>query len=305
MTQVEKDMLADEEAMATNERLKTMLYRMTSADGKLDTAVEGLTLTRWNDTSRTDCCFYVPSVGLIVQGRKESVIGNETFSYGALDCLVNGVDMPSISKIIEATPDKPLFAASLNIDRSIATELAAEIPPPSGVVDPLGVSIAPVTFRMLDAFTRLVELLDRPEQIALRAPLLVREIITHVLLGPQGASLRKIFTLGSHSNQIAAAVTWLRSNYTAPMHVERLAEHVGMATSTFHRQFKLVTSISPLQFQKCLRLYEAQRLMLTEYMDASNAGRAVGYDNTQQFNREYKRMFGEPPLRDIKRLRKE
>lgn len=301
MTQGKRLAAHDEEAKAANERLKAVLCRMTGADGKTATAVDGLLLTRWNDTSRTDACFYAPAVGIVVQGRKESIIGGETFKYGEMDCLVNGVDMPSVSKIIEATPEKPLLAASLNIDRSIAVELAAQIPPSSAPADPLGVSIAPATFRVLEAFARLAELLDKPEQIALRAPLLTREIITHVLLGPQGASLRKIFTLGSHGNQIAKAVAWLRSNYTEPLHVERLAGQVGMATSTFHRQFKKIAALSPLQFQKCLRLCEAQRLMLAEDMDAGNAGRAVGYDNVQQFNREYKRMFGEPPLRDIKK----
>jgi AraC-like DNA-binding protein len=305
MSQRERLSLHGDGVIATNERLKTMLYRMIEMDGRMKTPVDGLLLTRWTNTAMTDTCFYAPAVGLIVQGRKESRIGSEVFKYGELDCLVNGVDVPSISKMLEATPEKPLFAVSLDLDRSIATEFAAEIPPAAGFVDPLGVSIAPVTPRLMDALTRLVELLDRPDLIPLQAPMLVREIITHVLLGPQGASLRKIFTVGSHSNQVAEAIMWLRANYKSTLYVDALADQVGMALSTFHRQFKKVTSISPLQFQKCLRLYEARRLMLTEDMDANNAGREVGYDNSQHFNREYKRMFGEPPLRDIKRLRKD
>lgn len=294
-----------EKLIAINDRLKSLLTRMTTLEGRSATAVEGLTLTRWSDSSKTDVCFYAPAVGLIAQGRKASLIGSDSYMYGELDCLVNGVDMPSISKMLEATPRKPILAVSLNIDRSMAIELSASIPPASGYVDPLGISIARVSLDVLDAFTRLVELLDKPEHIRLRAPLLVREIISRILVGPQGAALRNIYTVGSHSNQVSEAVTWLRENYRQALHVETLAARVGMATSTFHRQFKKVTSISPLQYQKCLRLYEAQRLMLTADMDANNAGRAVGYENIQQFNREYKRMFGEPPLRNIKRLLKE
>ncbi len=288
-----------------SERLVELLSRMTSEDGKFQTQVKGLSLTRWNDTSKTDTCFYSPAIGVIVQGKKESLIGNEVFRYGALDSLVNGVDLPSTSKILEATPEKPLFAVSLEIDKAIATELSAEIPPMPGFIAPLGVSIARVDLGVLDAFTRLMELLESSEHLQLRAPLLIREIITRALMSSQGALLRKIYTIGSHSNQVATAVTWLRENFVQPLRVEELANRVGMATSTFHRQFKKVTSVSPVQYQKYLRLYEAQRLMLSGGIDVNNAGRAVGYENTQQFNREYKRMFGEPPLRDIRRLRKE
>lgn len=297
--------IPNNEIVAINARLKDLLTRMTSAEGRSSTAVEGLTLTRWENTDNTDVCFYAPAIGVIVQGRKQSLIGSDIYTYGELDCLVNGVDMPSISTFLEATPEKPILAISLTIDRNLATELSASIPASSGYVDTLGVSLAKVRFDVLEAFTRLAELLEKPDHLRLRAPLLVREIISRVLIGPQGATLRNIYTMGSHNNQVANAVTWLRANYTQPLNVEELAAYVNMATSTFHRQFKKVTSISPLQYQKCLRLYEAQRLMLTANMDANNAGRAVGYENIQQFNREYKRMFGEPPLRDIKRLRKE
>jgi len=286
--------------------LKNMVARMAPNIGRSATAIPGLFLTRWQDEAQSDVCFYAPAIGIILQGRKKSLIGSEDLEYGAQDCLVNGVDMPSSSKILEASPEKPLLAVSLNIDRSLTTELAAEISPPSGVKQThLGVSVSRVPPEVIEAFVRLVELLDRPEQVQLRAPIIIREIITRVLVSPFGPALRMIYTLGSHSNQVAEAISWLRDNYTQPLSVEALAARVGMPTSTFHCQFKKVTSISPLQYQKCLRLYEAQRLMLTEDMDANNAGRAVGYDNVQQFNREYKRMFGEPPLRDIKRLRKE
>lgn len=294
----------DEGTQSTIERLIAKLLLHVPDSGRFSTAVSGLILTRWNDVNQTDFCFYAPAIGLILQGCKESVIGSVKFSYGASDCLVNGVDMPSMSRIVAASADEPLLAVSFNIDRVLAMELAAEIPRGRGKNDSnSGVSVARVTPDVLDTFSRLVELLDKPEQIPLLAPLLVRELTARVLVGPQGEALRMIYTLGSHSNQIAEAITWLRDNYAQPLHIEALAEKIGMPTSTFHRQFKKVTSLSPLQFQKSLRLYEAQRLMLSEDMDANSAGRAVGYENVQQFNREYKRMFGEPPRRDIKRLR--
>lgn len=300
------EIFAYEAMAASREKLREVTSRLTAKPGRTLTAIPGLSLTRWNDTEQTDTCFYAPAIGIIIQGQKKSLIGNEELEYGTLDCLVNGVDMPSISTILKATPEKPLFAVSLNIDRSLATELAAEIPPAAGLNQPhLGVSVTRVEADVLEAFARLVELLDKPEQTPLRSPLLIREIITRILVSPQGPALRMLYTLGSHSNQVAEAITWLRDNYTQPLSVDALAGRVGMATSTFHRQFKKVTSISPLQYQKCLRLYEARRLMLSEDQDANNAGRTVGYENIQQFNREYKRMFGEPPLRDIKRLRKE
>ena len=291
----------------TRAQLAAKLLRMVSEPGRCATTIEGLLLTRWDTPNQTDACFYAPAIGVIVQGHKQSLLGSETFSYGALDCLVNGVDMPSASRILAASPDKPLLAVSLVIDRQLATELAAEIP--SGSAAPsghyLGVSIARVTADVLDAFSRLVDLLDKPEQIPLLAPLLVREIISRVLMGPQGGALRMMYTSGSHSNQVAEAITWLRSHYMQPLRVEALAGRVNMATSSFHRQFKKVTSLSPLQFQKCLRLYEVQRLMLTEDMDAYTAAHAVGYDNVQQCNREYKRLFGDPPHRNIKKIRQE
>lgn len=291
-------------------KLKENVLRITPQTGKYLTAIPGLQLTRWDSESQTDTCFYAPSIGVILQGQKKSVLGTETLAYGELDCLVNGVDMPSQSRMTKASPEKPLLAVSLSIEKNLAAEIAAQIAFTPASLSTLraagnnawGISVAQVKPDVLDTFARLVDLLDNPEQIPLMAPLLIKELIARVLMGPQGDALRMIYTFGTHSNQVAEAITWLRAHYTQPLHIEALAEYVHMATSTFHRQFKKVTSLSPLQFQKYLRLYEAQRLMLSETMDACNAGRAVGYDSTQQFNREYKRLFGQPPHRDIKRM---
>jgi transcriptional regulator GlxA family with amidase domain len=156
---------------------------------------------------------------------------------------------------------------------------------------------------VLDAFLRLVELLDRPEQIPVLAPMIIREIHYRLLIGPQGERLRMINTLGTQSNQIARSITWLKENYREPLQVDELARKVNMATSTFHRHFRQVTTLSPLQFQKRMRLFEAQRRMLVENEDASIAALAVGYESPTQFNREYKRQFGEPPHRNVNQIR--
>lgn len=288
-----------------NEDLIARLQSLAPQSGKFNTKIEGLMVTRINDINVKDYCFYKSSIGLILQGKKESIIGSQLFQYGAFDCMVNGVDMPSISRVIEASFDRPMLAVSLNIDKELATQLAVNIPliRSTSIKPCLDISIEPITADVFDVFVRLVELLDKPEQIPFMGPLLKRELIARVLVGPQGDALRMIYQQGTYSNQIAEAISWLKINFRLPLKIEKLALSVKMATSTFHRQFKGVTSISPLQYQKHLRLYEAQRLMLSGNMDANSASMAVGYDSAQQFSREYKRLFGEPPLRNINRLR--
>lgn len=250
-------------------------------------------------------CFYEPSISLVVQGEKESIIGDNIYHYGEMSCLVTGVDLPSMSQVIAATPEKPLLMLSVKLDPQIATEIATELD--SGVqlsAKPCrGVSMARASSDIFDTFYRLAMLLERPEQISMMAPLLVRELITRIFIGPQGESLRMIYQKRSHNNHISRVIHWLKENYRENIQIDGLAEQVHMATSTFHRRFKAVTSISPLQYQKRLRLYEAQRLMLTENMDANTAAKSVGYQSSQQFNREYKRFFGEPPHRNIAQLR--
>lgn len=195
----------DDALESANAQLAAKLSRMVPEPGRCATAIEGLLLTRWNDPDQTDACCYAPAIGVIVQGRKQSIIGGEAFTYGELECLVNGVDMPGNSRILAASPEKPLLAVTLIIDRRLATELAAEIPSVSGAPGGHypGVSIARVTADVLDAFSRLVDLLDEPEQVPLLAPLLIQEIISRVLIGPQGGALRMLYTLGSHSDQVA------------------------------------------------------------------------------------------------------
>lgn len=289
----------------TNNLLKDKLLHWMAQTGRYPTAIDGLAMSRRNESSQTENCFYSPTVGVVIQGAKRSLIGNEEYRYGENHCLVAGVDMPGITHVTVASPDRPFLAVSLNLDKYLITQLAAEIPPPSrsGSGSYKGVSVSEVDPGVLDAFLRLFNLLERPEQIPILSPLIKKEIHYRLLVGPHGERLRLINTLGTQSNQIARAITWLRENFKQPLQVDALAGKVNMATSTFHRHFRQVTTLSPLQFQKRLRLYEAQRLMLAENRDAGGAALAVGYESVTQFNREYKRQFGEPPRRSVNSLR--
>ncbi len=289
-----------------NDALKEKALRHRPEVGVMETAVPGLSISRRLAHDILENSLYKPCIGVMLQGRKKSIIGMEEYIYGEGQCLVVGVDVPSSFYVMDGTEDAPFLCLSLAVDSFLLTRLAAEVPPSpesSSASSMRGVSVENVDVAVLDAFSRLMDLLDRPEHISMLAPMIIKEIYYRMLLGPQGDFLRRFHTLGSQSTQIAQAVTWLRDNYRSPLQVEELARRVNMATSTFHRHFKEVTSLSPLQFHKRLRLFEAQRLMLAERVDAASAGLAVGYESPTQFNREYKRLFGEPPHRNITRLK--
>lgn len=288
----------------TKKLLKEKLLGWMPGPGRYPTAIEGLTIVRRDAVNQPENCFHRPLVGVIVQGSKRSIIGSEEYRYGENDCLVAGVDLPSVSYITAASAEQPFLGLSLGLDKFLITQLAAEIPPSSrpGNGSYKGISVARADPGVLDAFLRLAELIEKPEQIQVLAPMIIREIHYRLLIGPQGERLRMVNTLGTQTNQIAKSITWLRDNYKDPLQVDELARKVNMATSTFHRHFREVTTISPLQFQKRLRLYEAQRLMLAENEDAAVAALAVGYESPTQFNREYKRLFGEPPHRHVSQL---
>lgn len=289
----------------TNNLLKEKLLRWMPGSGDYPTAIDGVTIFRRDGVTQNDCSIYKPLVAVVVQGYKRSIIGSEEYSYGKNHCMVAGVDMPSVNSVTVASPEEPFLAVTLDLDKYLTTQLAAEIPTSSrpGNNSCKGVAVAEVDPDVLAAFLRLVELLERSEQIPVLAPLIIREIHYRLLIGPHGERLRRVNTQGTQTNQIARSITWLRDNYKEPLQIDELAKRVNMATSTFHRHFREVTTLSPLQFQKMLRLYEAQRLMLAENEDAEMAALAVGYESPTQFNREYKRLFGESPHRHVRRLK--
>ncbi|MEN6441540.1 MAG: AraC family transcriptional regulator [Syntrophobacter sp.] len=289
----------------TNILLKEKLLRWMPESGRYTTAIDGLAIFRRNEAKKAENCIYQPLAAVLVQGCKRSIIGSEEYSYGKNHCLVVGVDLPSANYVIGASPEQPLLGLSLYLDKYLTTQLAAEIQPSTrpGNDSCKGMAVAEVDPDVLDAFLRLAELIEKPEQIPVLAPMIIREIHYRLLIGPQGERLRMVNALGTQSNQIARTITWLKDNYKEPLQVDELARKVNMAPSTFHRHFREVTTLSPLQFQKRLRLYEAQRLMLAENEDAAVAALAVGYESPTQFNREYKRMFGEPPHRHVSQLK--
>jgi AraC-like DNA-binding protein len=299
-----------------NGSLKKELFKWLPEQSRISTAIDGLMLTRRDGTSKPKGCFYQPMIAIIVQGRKRSMLGNKEYSYGEGSCMVVGVDMPGVSHITEASAEYPFLSISVTLDKYIITQLLAEIPTgiqapqPAGqrcadkrTSSPSAVVVSEAADEIQDAFLRLVKLLDNPAHIPILAPMIIREIHFRLLAGPLGDCLRMANTIGSQANRIARSVSWLREHYMESLQVEELAQMVNMAPATFHRHFQQVTALSPVQFQKCLRLYEAERLMLLEGKNAGAAALEVGYESGSQFNREYKRLFGSPPHQDVNKKR--
>lgn len=284
-----------------------MLQRMPEP-GHYPTPIPGFVLHRRDIAQRPENCFNKPILAVTVQGAKRTVVGNKEYRYGAGHSLLAGVDMPSMSYLTDASPEKPYLVLSLDLDSHLISQLLAQMAEhapelPSGPASGGGIAITPTNPDILCAFLRLMELLDTPEHITPLASITLHEIHLALLLGPTGGLLKTIHTQGSQSNQIWHGINWLRENAALPLDVDALARRVYMAPPTFRKHFKAVTSMSPTQYHKTLRLYEAQRLMLEAGEDATSAGYAVGYESLAQFNREYKRLFGAPPRQDIARLR--
>ncbi|MCB1781939.1 MAG: AraC family transcriptional regulator [Candidatus Competibacteraceae bacterium] len=283
--------------------LADQIARWTAGKNRFDGPVPGLALHRWETPTESTSYLLPPSLCLIGQGRKRLFLGEEAYVYDAHRYLMTSVDLPVVTQIVEASRDKPYLGLTLELDLRMAAQvmlgrnLALARP-----ADCLGVAVSPVSPRLLDAFQRLIDLLEHPQDIAVLAPLVQQEIIYHLLMGEQGPRLRQITSIGNHSYRIARAIDWLKDHFDQRLRIEDLANKAGLSTSAFHSHFRSVTSMSPLQFQKKMRLNEARRLMLTEHMDAATAAYAVGYDSPSQFSREYSRQFGVPPMRDIKNL---
>lgn len=271
------------------------------------TAIPELTIFKQPEPTDTISFMHTPSVCLIVQGRKRVMLGEDAFIYDPQNYLITSVHLPTVVQVLEASPEKPYLGLTLEIDTRDVSQLMAEgnLPAPRPQHSVRGMATGRIGEQLLEAFGRLIELLDNEEDIPVLAPVIQREITYRLLVGDQGARLRQMAMAGTQSNQVARAIDWLRQNYAKPLRVDHLAETAGMSTSTFHHHFRSVTALSPLQYQKRLRLQEARRLMLTEEKDAGEAAFMVGYDSPSQFSREYSRQFGQPPLRDINQLRQQ
>ena len=281
------------------------IAQLTEKSEQQVTAIAGFSLFRSNEPSEPISILYEPSICLITQGAKRVLLEEDTYVYDAHHFLITSVHLPTIVQIIEASPEKPYLGLRLKLDLREVTQLMmdSQLPPPRAQPASRGMAIGEITLPLLTAFQRLIDLLTERKDIPILAPLIQREIIYRLLVGDQGMRLRQIASMGSQGHQIAQAIQWLQCNFTQPLRIEDLARQVNMSTSTLHHHFRALTAKSPLQYQKWLRLNEARRPMLTENQNASTAAFEVGYESPSQFSREYNRLFGAPPLRDISHLR--
>jgi AraC-like DNA-binding protein len=285
-------------------QLAAAVERHTESDGTLETAVPGLALYRASFTSEHDATVYEPSLCIVVQGAKEVFVGGEAFRYDPSHSLLVSIDLPATSRVIEASPRRPCLAVRVALDLAVVGELLADTAITlSSPESERGLALAPLDAHLLDAVERLVALLDSPRDIRPLAPLILREITYRLLVGPQGARLRQIASAGAPAYRISQAILWLKSHFAESFSVEALAKRVGLSPSSLHQHFKSITAMSPLQYQKQLRLQEARRLLLGESIDAADAAYRVGYESPSQFSREYRRMFGAPPRKDVAALK--
>lgn len=286
--------------------LVALLERLTADhEGSHETAVKGLHVHRIVHCGGPSHGMQTPALGLIAQGSKRIMVGDELYVYDPMHYLVSSVDLPVMGQVTGATEDKPYLGLRLDMDVEEITALIRDesLPPPTHADASRGLYVNRLGTPMLDAVLRLLRLMDTPEDIPILAPMIKREILYRLLMNGSGARLRQIALQDSQTQRIAKAIMMLRQNFDQPLRVESIARDVHMSVSSLHHHFKAVTAMSPLQYQKQLRLQEARRLMLIDMTDAATAAHRVGYESASQFSREYSRLFGAPPLRDTRRWR--
>lgn len=267
---------------------------------ELTTGVPNLTFYRVDRPTRPTSYLLEPSVCLILQGEKRVWLGTEDCSYAIGEFLVTAVDLPLVAEIFKASPAEPYVGLTLKLDRNEIAQLILDHPQDvNAETHRPGIGVGDLTGPLFDAFRRLIELVDEPEDIPTLAPLVQKEILFRLLRTESGAKIRRLALAGDHTHRINRVIGWMKTNLSKKSRVEDLAGLAGMSVSTLHHQFRSLTTMSPLQFQKRLRLSEARQLMLTNQVDAATAAFQVGYESPSQFNREYSRLFGNPPRRNI------
>ncbi len=286
--------------------LAALIDCLTPHDGTHETAIAPLKLYRSSTPLKAIHGVYKPSLCLIARGSKQVMLGGNVYLYDPSHFLLVAVDLPVISQVVEATPEEPYLSVSLDIDPRQISALVTELSLPEAPI-PLsaerGIGVGCLDALLRDTLIRLLRLLESPQHVPVLAPLIEREILYLLLASELGATLRRMAFAGSEMEGIAKALHRLKHGFAEPLKVEALAREVHMSVSVFHQHFKAVTALTPLQYQKRLRLQEARRLMLGEAVDAATAGLRVGYESPSQFSREYRRLFGEAPRRDMARLR--
>ena len=290
-------------ALPLPEDIAAMIARHAPRNGDHVTPIEGLSLHR--QSAPTEKLFHAarPSVAIIAQGGKQVTLGSDSFHYSRMQYLLTSVDLPVQVRVVEASEEAPHLCVVLGIDIADVAALVDAGQGPGAIPVTRGISVSDVSPDLLDAMTRMLRLLDQPADIAVLAPLIRRELTFRLLNGPVGARLRHMALASSQSHQVGQAIDWIKHNYAAPLRIEQLAGLANMSMSSLHHHFKAITAMTPMQYQKLLRLQEARRLMLVEQIDAGTAGYRVGYASESQFSREYSRQFGRAPMRDVGQVR--
>lgn len=301
----QKGASVDQSVVEMRTELARKIADRALAQGDTLTEIPGLRLYRRSAPTACTSTTYEPSLVVFVQGQKRINVGKTTYLCDGSNFLLTSVDLPVVSQVIAATEKEPILGLLLKLEMPTVREILSqqEFPRHEESTDARGMAIGVTSVELLGACSRLVDLLDAPQDIPFLSSLIQREVIYRLLRSPQGKHLRAIATLGEQGQRTSKTVEWLRMNYTKPLRVEELAAMARMGVSTLHHQFRSLTAMSPLQYQKQLRLHVARERMLNDGLDAASAAFAVGYESASQFNREYSRFFGEPPMRDIKARR--
>lgn len=286
--------------------LASLIKRFAPVFGVHPTAIKDLHLIRSDHPTEDLHQVHKPALCVVIDGRKEVRLASETYIYDPLNYLVVSVTLPIVGKVIEASPERPYLCLRLDIDPAQICRLIADVSPigvPAARNGERGLFLERIDVSLLDAVLRLLRLLDTPDDIETLAPLALREIFYRLLRGEQGQRLHEIAIPDSQSHRVSRAIEWLNTHYAEPLSIDSLAQLINLSTSALHHRFKSVTAMSPLQYQKQLRLQEARRLLLSESSDVSSIGYKMGYESLSQFSREYSRLFGASPSKDIARLR--
>lgn len=290
--------------MTALEAFRDAISRHTPSDGTFTTALGFVRLIRCSAPTLPMPVIYEPTVCFVAQGRKRAALGETVLHYDPASFLVATVGLPVTGTVIEATLAQPYLSVQLDLDRPELGELALRhARPPAADELSQGLRLGAMSPTLLTAVTRLIQLLDTPDDIEALAPLALRELLYRLLTGPMGPTILAMTQADSRQGQIARAIVWIRSHFRESFRIDDVAELAGMSRSTFHEHFKAVTAMSPLEFRNQLRMQEARRLMVSDGLDAARAGFTVGYESPSQFSRDYSRVFGRAPAQDARRLR--
>lgn len=307
-TTMDNDTMPDVGNNATLERLNREILKIAQSSGDFSTAIPAVTVHRRDDITEPMPCIYELGLAVTVSGRKYVTSSKEIFEYGPGGALLTSVDMPAVTRVTLASKSEPYLGIMIRLSPTLIAKVSSEMPRihHMGKSEPVGIMQGTVNVEVLDIILRLMKLFDEPDLLNTLSPLFLHEIVARLLCHRHFGSQLMLMNSGiSPSRTIAQSMTWLKQHFTEAVNIEELAQMFNMSSSTFRQHFKSVSGMSPLQYLKRLKLQEARQMMLDKNIDASTAGLSVGYESISQFNREYARLFGQPPLRDMKQLRQE